>query len=167
MASRARLDSNALLREWGTRVTGDVLSVGSSRDGDKEGARYRDYFAHAKSYTTSDCEPSYGCDLVLDLRHADAPDASYDAVFCSGVLEHIDDVHAAVREVWRLLRPGGWFVVGVPFMQGVHRAPMDFWRFTEFGLRWLLRDFVVADVRALGDARTPECYWALAQKVAR
>ena len=157
-----RKASNVLLREWCAAVTGDVLSVGSSQDGDKEGRSYRDYFTNAVSYRTSDVAP--GADAVIDVRATGLPDACYDAVFCCGVLEHVDDCHAAVRELFRILKPGGWLLVGVPFMQGIHRAPMDFWRFTEFGLRWLLKAFQEIDVRAIGDVKAPLCYWARARK---
>ena len=38
---------------------------------------------------------------------------------------------------------GGTFLVGVPFAQPIHRAPQDFWRFTEYGIRYLLRAFAI------------------------
>lgn len=41
------------------------------------------------------------------------PDASFDVVFSHGVLHHVPDVHAAQREIRRVLRPGGELVVMV------------------------------------------------------
>lgn len=164
--SPERRDSNTVLRAWCAPITGDVLSIGSGGDIDKEGRTYRDYFSRARSYVTSDVIP--GCDRQLDARDMPAvADASFDAVFASGVLEHIDDCHAAVREVWRVLRPDGLFVVGVPFKQPIHRAPMDFWRFTEYGLRALLGAFAVETVTSIGDPVFPFAYWAKARKVGR
>jgi SAM-dependent methyltransferase len=160
--SKARTLSDALLKRWCPAVTGDVLSIGSSADRDGAGRRYREYFRSAQSYTTSEVEPTPGCDLVLDVRDmATIADGAYDAVFCSGVLEHVDDCHAAVRECRRILRPDGVFMVGVPFQQRLHRAPQDFWRFTEYGVRYLLRAFAAVEVVALGDdAKFPWTYWA-------
>jgi len=89
---------------------------------------------------------------------------SLDGVFCSGVLEHVDDVASAVAECRRVLNAGGLFLVGVPFYQPVHRAPQDFWRFTEFGVRYLLRDFAQLDLRTIGDTKQPSAYWARAVK---
>jgi len=164
-ASLERQTSNALLAGWCQAITGDVLSIGSGQDADKQGRKYRDYFTWAASYATSEIVP--GCDLRLDVRRMpEVPSASYDAVFCSGVLVHVDDIGAAVAECHRVLRPGGWFLVGVPFNQPIHRAPLDFWRFTEYGLRWLLRAFRVDDVQAIGsDPKSPASYWVRARKV--
>jgi len=164
--SRARTLSDALLRKWGPGVTGDVLSIGSAEDRDGTGRRYRDYFPRASSYTTSEVTP--GADLVLDVRAMpQVADAAYDAVFCSGVLEHVDDCHAAVRECYRILRPGGVFLVGVPFQQQLHCVPQDFWRFTEYGVRYLLRAFTIEALEAIGDNKKhPWTYWVRARKVA-
>lgn len=163
--SPERRESNTLLQRWCATVTGDVLSIGSGGDIDKEGRRYRQYFSAASRYVTSDIELSMGCDLVLDARHMpEVGTESFDAVFCSGVLEHVDDCHAAVRECYRVLKPGGRFIVGVPFKQPVHRAPGDYWRFTEYGARQLLQAFAVDEVRPIGDPAFPFAYWVSARK---
>lgn len=163
--SPERKQSNKILRQWCADVTGDVLSIGSGGDIDKQGAHYRDYFTKATSYTTSDIDPAMDCDRLLDARKMDAVnDESYDCVFVSGVLEHVDDCHAAVNEIYRVLKPGGVFLVGVPFKQPIHRAPQDFWRFTEWGFRWLLRSFAIDDSAHLGDEAFPYGYWFKAVK---
>lgn len=165
--SPGRAQSNAILRQWCRGITGTVLSLGSSSDQDGAGASYRDYFGKADRYVTS--EPEVGrCDLVLDARSMPSmADESVDAVFCNGVLEHIDDCCAAVRECWRILKAGGVFLVGVPFAQPLHRAPQDFWRFTEHGIRYLLRAFAIDEIRAIGeDVKAPSAYLVRARKVA-
>jgi SAM-dependent methyltransferase len=161
--SPERVQSNTILRQWCAGVTGHVLSVGSGGDIDKQGATYRSYFANATTYTTSDVVP--GCDLLLDARKMDGiADAAFDGVFLSGVLEHVDDCHSVISECRRVLKDGGVFIVGVPFKQPVHRAPGDYWRFTEYGLRWLLRSFHVEQLKAIGDVAFPFGYWAQAVK---
>lgn len=163
--SPGRKESNAILRAWCSQITGDVLSIGSSTDQDGAGGRYRDYFTNATRYRTSEPKPRDGCDLVLDVRCMPQIDgASIDAVFCSGVLEHVDDVWAAVGECYRVLKRGGSFLVGVPFYQPVHRAPQDFWRFTEYGIRYLLKAFAIRNLRTIGDAKQPSAYWVWAVK---
>jgi SAM-dependent methyltransferase len=165
MASANRHASNTILRAWGASIVGDVLSLGSSTDQDGEGGTYREYFPRATRYRTSEPEPYPGCDLVLDARHMpEIRTASIDCIFCSGVLEHVDDVRAAMGECRRVLAAGGAFLVGVPFDQPIHRAPQDFWRFTEFGVRHLLRAFTIRDLQAIGDPKHPAAYWAWAVK---
>lgn len=163
--SPARQESNAILKNWGATITGDVLSLGSSTDSDGDGQTYRSYFPNATRYRTSEPEPYLGCDLVLDARHMpEISTASIDCIFCSGVLEHVDDVRAAVGECRRVLKTGGSFLVGVPFDQPVHRAPQDFWRFTEYGVRYLLKAFQIRDLRTIGNPKHPSAYWVWAVK---
>ena len=64
-------------------------------------------------YVTADLEQP-DVDLRIDLTAADLPDASFDGVICSHVLEHIADDRAAMRELCRITAPGGWCLVMVP-----------------------------------------------------
>jgi SAM-dependent methyltransferase len=55
--------------------------------------------------------------------------ASVDVVFASNVFEHFtskDNVHAAVREVFRVLRPGGLFLILQPNIRFAYRVYWDF-----------------------------------------
>jgi hypothetical protein len=64
-------------------------------------------------YVTTDLDPAKG-DLALDIRALDLPDAAFDAVICSHVLEHVDDDGAALAELRRVVAPGGWVQLMVP-----------------------------------------------------
>jgi len=48
---------------------------------------------------------------VLDLMDIRKPDETYDVVLCIHVLEHIEDDFKALREIFRILKPGGWAVL--------------------------------------------------------
>jgi len=65
-------------------------------------------------YVTTDLDPAQTVDLRLDITALDLPDASFDAILCSHVLEHVGDDAAAMRELRRVLAPGGWCLVMVP-----------------------------------------------------
>ncbi len=56
-------------------------------------------------------------DLVLNIESIVEPDASYDCVVCSHVLEHVDDAKA-LREIHRVLRPGGVALIMLPVIEG-------------------------------------------------
>ena len=55
-----------------------------------------------------------GVDLKLDVTELDLPDASFDAVLCSHVLEHVPDDARAMRELRRITAPRGFCLVMVP-----------------------------------------------------
>ena len=75
-------------------------------------------------YVTADLEQQ-DVDLRLDVTAIDLPDACFDAVICSHVLEHVEDDRAAMRELRRITAPGGWCLVMVPLDLGRERTYED------------------------------------------
>lgn len=65
-------------------------------------------------------------DIVADITDIPVESASFDAVMCIEVLEHVPDPTAAVRELVRVLRPGGTLVITAPFASLTHFAPYHF-----------------------------------------
>jgi hypothetical protein len=54
--------------------------------------------------------------VKLDITNIQYPDSSFDFLLCSHVLEHVTDDRQAIREIWRVLSPGGWALILVPIM---------------------------------------------------
>jgi SAM-dependent methyltransferase len=52
--------------------------------------------------------------LTMDVTAVPVRSSSIDAVICVHVLEHVDDDRAAMQELHRILRPGGWALISVP-----------------------------------------------------
>jgi len=67
-----------------------------------------------------------GLDIVGDITEIPEEDASFDAIMCVEVLEHLPDPLAAIREFSRLLRPGGTLVLTAPFCSLTHFSPFHF-----------------------------------------
>jgi SAM-dependent methyltransferase len=65
-------------------------------------------------------------DLVSDIAKIPASDASFDAILCTEVFEHLPVPLAALREFSRLLRPGGTLILTAPFCSLNHIAPYHF-----------------------------------------
>ncbi len=167
-ASQSRQESNNWLRYNAANIEGCVLSIGSDTDEDNNGGRYRDYFKKCSSYTTSEATLEFNVDLVLDVRSMpQVQNGSFDCVFCSGVLEHVDDYLAGLKEITRILRQGGILLLGLPFRQAIHMAPNDYWRFTEYGLRYMLRDdYEILELKSIDNSvpNFPAAYWLKAKK---
>ena len=65
-------------------------------------------------------------DIVSDIASIPEPDASFDAIMCIEVLEHVPHPVEALRELVRLLKPGGTLIVTAPFCSLTHYAPYFF-----------------------------------------
>jgi SAM-dependent methyltransferase len=65
-------------------------------------------------YLTTDKNPE-GVMEQMDITKIEYPDQSFDAIICNHVLEHIPDDQKAMSELYRVLKPGGWAILQVPF----------------------------------------------------
>ncbi len=74
---------------------------------------------------------------AADLKELPFRDGTFDAAFCSQVLEHDAAPAALLGELHRVLKGGGTLVLTAPHLSRLHDAPDDFHRFTGQGLRLL------------------------------
>jgi SAM-dependent methyltransferase len=81
--------------------------------------------------------PFQNVDIVADAHQLPYANDTVDAIYCEAVLEHLLDPLRAVREMWRVLKPGGKMFVCTPFMQAYHGYPHHFQNFTLTGHRHL------------------------------
>lgn len=65
-------------------------------------------------------------DIVCDISAITEPDASFDVILCTEVLEHVPDPPWVLYEFARLLRPGGKLILTAPFASLVHFAPFHY-----------------------------------------
>lgn len=74
--------------------------------------------AEPAEYVRADLHPRQPEVLRLDLTQIASPDRSFDLVIANHVLEHVDDDGRALREIFRVLRPGGHAVLQTPYAAG-------------------------------------------------
>ena len=78
-------------------------------------------------------------DVLASAEALPFRDKAFDTVMCTEVLEHTTDPLGTLRELSRLLTPGGHLLLSVPFLYPVHESPHDYWRLTPHGLDAALR----------------------------
>lgn len=80
-------------------------------------------------------------DILADAKKLPFDTGTLDTVLMLQVLEHIDNPELAIKEASRVLKKEGILIISVPFLYPVHDAPYDYFRFTEFALKSLLKKF--------------------------
>lgn len=116
-------------------LTGVVLDIGCADAKPRHylpaGTRYigLDYFDTASNWYKT--RPT----VFGDAQQLPFPDEVVDHVLLLDVLEHIPDPERCISETFRVLKTGGELTIQVPFMYPIHDAPLDFHRWTRFGLR--------------------------------
>lgn len=125
------------------KFKGKVLDFGC---GDKP---YKYLFRYGSDYkgidfrqhSTNNCFPyteepdyyfdkDYTKDFRLKFRNGE-----FDQVVAFQVLEHHQDPQMMFQEIFRVVKKGGYVLITVPFMGGIHGEPDDYQRFTRYGLK--------------------------------
>lgn len=104
---------------------------------------------NATRYQVLDPTPEYHPDIVGDIHALPFPDNSQEAMICLAVLEHVEDPWLACRELRRVLKPGGYCLVYVPFLYYFHAERgyyHDYWRYTHEAINLLFKDFSFLEI---------------------
>ena len=112
-----------------------ILDVGAGS------TKYRSLFSHCQYAAQDFCQHSgsaegpmaegntwqYGLiDYVCDATSIPVESASFDAVLCTEVLEHVPDPDLVLKEIGRILKPGGHLFLTAPLTSGLHQEPHHF-----------------------------------------
>jgi len=80
-------------------------------------------------YVPVDIQPAHFADIpnirCVDVANIPYSDNSFDAIICSHVLEHVPDDRCAMRELYRVLTPGGWAILQVPIATKLEHTQED------------------------------------------
>ncbi len=116
-------------------IHGRTLDLGAGT------AKYKNIILeHATEYIAYDLIPGKNIDVVGDITKTEFAHNSFDTIISTQVFEHIPSPWEAVKEIYRLLKPGGIAIVSAPFMNPYHADPYDFYRYTTEGFKALFKD---------------------------
>ncbi len=85
-----------------------------------------------------DRRPSTATHVVGDALRLPFAARAFAGVVSQEMVEHVADPFLGVREMARVLAPGGVLYLQLPFVIGYHPGPEDYWRFTRAGMRCLV-----------------------------
>ncbi|HEY3741515.1 MAG TPA: class I SAM-dependent methyltransferase [Bryobacteraceae bacterium] len=85
-------------------------------------------------YVNLDLFPFAGVDVIADAETLPFEDGTFQRVECDAVLEHVRKPEIVMREIERVLKPGGFAHIVTPFAHPFHEYPRDYRRFTIDGL---------------------------------
>ena len=143
-----------------------VLDIGAG------GCPHKNKFSHCKYFSQDFVQLSdsqiqnhtgYGkIDFVSDILNIPVPDKSFDVILCTEVIEHIPDPISAIKEISRILKPGGSLLITAPLQSGLHQEPFHFYGgYTKYWYLKFLKEnnFKVINIEANGTLHTT--YFAL------
>lgn len=104
--------------------------------------------------------------LITDLRTAsDVPNDYYDCIILTQVLQFIDEPFQVIRQIHRILKPGGVVLVTLPAISRIDVAAGvsgDYWRFTTASARYLFSKYFLSRnlrIKALGNVLSGTAFW--------
>ena len=101
---------------------------------------YKKFFSHCEyraiDLAVGESRWNYeNLDYIGPLHDMPIEDNVFDAILCTQVLEHLELPRESVKEMSRVLKPGGKIFITVPMSQNEHQTPYDFFRYTSYGLK--------------------------------
>ncbi len=122
------------LAEEGTSLRGRLLDLGCGN------SPYRALLTCISDYIGYDLDITASKPMVAGAADR-LPFAagSFDSVLCTQVLEHVPEPWRVLEEIARVLRPGGKLLLSAPQAWRLHEQPRDYYRYTRYGLDYLLR----------------------------
>ena len=87
-------------------------------------------------------------DVLFDGVKLPFPQDAFDCVCAFEVFEHVFDLDSLLIEIQRVLKPGGFVVISIPFLWPEHEPPYDYARYTSWGITSILEShsFIIKSI---------------------
>jgi len=140
-----------------------VLHIGSKAEVlDTAGGKWRKLYKN-KDFVGIDLEEGDNVDYVFDITKGVSAlrkktgIKQFSTIICPHVLEHVKNPFEVATNIEKLLKKGGRAIVSVPWVQGFHEFPDDYWRISFAGLRQLFGNLDF-ELEYYSDAREEHAY---------
>jgi len=138
------IDTNrSVIREFIKKVAKKTKKGSKVLDAGAGEGRWGELFKHTE-YKTQDKEvgePNWDyskIDYKSDITKIPVNDKTFDVILCTEVLEHLPEPEKALKELSRIIKKKGRLYLTAPQSWGEHEVPYDYYRYTTYGLRYLL-----------------------------
>jgi SAM-dependent methyltransferase len=142
LITRLRVNSSRkYLHDFVSAAAASTSKGGRVLDAGAGDCLYKPLFSDALYESADFCQldKAYGdITYVCDLTSIPVEEGRYDTVILTQVLEHVPEPKDVLRELCRVLKPGGRLWLSAPAFYAEHEVPYDFYRYTQFGLQYLL-----------------------------
>lgn len=108
------------------------------------------FIGRVAAYTGLDLMPTEFADVVASSEKLPFPDDRFNVVISTQVFEHIPEPAKTTQEMLRVLKPGGFAFVSLPFVWEEHDVPYDFWRYAGAGAKRTFSRFDLISIRSNG-----------------
>jgi len=126
-------------QQIGTLASGLTLDIGAGRQRIRENLSSDITYVALDYYDTAVNWYETRPHIFGDGQYLPMANNSIDTVLLLDVLEHLPDPQQCISDIKRVLKPGGCAIIQVPFLYPLHDVPLDFHRWTLFGLRQLAK----------------------------
>ncbi len=138
-----------LFKALDNNAAGNLLDIGCGNKPYKNRVE-----RHITAYTGCDIiQSSENCvDILCPANNIPLGSNMFDTVISTQTIEHVEDHQGLVNEAFRLLKPGGKFILSGPLYWPLHEEPYDFFRFTKHGFKYILEKagFSIVSIEANG-----------------
>lgn len=134
-------------------IKGPILEIGAKHYDSKTKINYRELFPNEEYYGIdfqTGINVDFKIDITWDLKKIidPLPKTHFNCIICNSVLEHVDNIFVAAKNITELLSHNGILLISVPFVWEEHGYPNDYWRFTPNGIKYLFPQLVFADEKS-------------------
>ena len=144
LSSKLRVNSSRMYLDEFTQTAAMSLPIGAHvLDAGAGKGLYKHHFNqhHYESADFCQIDKEYGeITYVCDLASIPVASNKYDLVLLTQVLEHLPKPEKVLVELNRVLRAGGELWLSTPLYYQEHEIPYDFYRYTQYGLQYLLEN---------------------------